>query len=226
MFGSSDHFNQQGSNQTSCYFGHQLSIPIDINPLNKNGEMERKDQIQLFLQVCVSNDKGMKTVLGYGSATIPQECGDYNLNIQTCKLIASPLQNYWNNLRYIMSDYYFGCTMGHFKMMKEFFNLTSKNTVSVLSRSDQLVSHSSGTVQIHARVMSKRAKCNNDNNRNDRVRHMLDEVLSKVRRQKRSLNQQPAKRSLSIVADESLDQDTKALLSRVKARKEARLHQR
>ena len=220
---------QYKENNIPYFFGHQVSISSHRDPnINSKGDTYKKEQIHIFLQVCATNDTGLKTVLGYGSFSLPLlECGSYGFNIQTCKLIASPLQSKWNELLYRLNDYYFGCTLCGFSQMKVLLtnptNFKDRNNSSQKFR-DEVISEPSGTVQINASVLTKFANHSNDRSKNDRVRHMLDEVLSKVRRHKRSGHHHSVQRYSSMEREKSLNEATKKLLLRVKARKEARNH--
>lgn len=218
--------------QAKCYFGHNVSISIaeDVQ-LRSERVTNNTGQIRCFLQVCAISDEGMKKkVLGYGSVLIPTDCGDNDFNVQTCRLVASQYRSYRDKLMFILNDHFFGCALGDIdKMMNLFMNSTSSQMddlkPSLSKMSDQIASIPSGTVQLSVRIASKRASHNTDKNETERVRYMLDEVLSKVRRQKRSGIHQyiPNHDDTSVADDKAIDQ-TQELLSRVKARKEKRLH--
>jgi hypothetical protein len=213
----------------SYLFGHQLSIHrVEDVQLDEDAVNQNETEIKLFLRVCAISDNGMKTVLGYGSLSIPTRRGSYDFNIQTCKLIAS--RSAWSEIIYRMNDYYFGCTMSNFSKVKNYFmnphqGTSDKRPRSLQMSNNEIVTEASGTVQTKVQVLSRSASHKSRINGNDRVRHMLDEVLSKVRRHKRSLHQSTNKH-VPTTREDSLNQATKELLSRVKARKRVRQNQR
>ncbi len=159
----------------------------------------------------------MKSVLGYGSLSIPTDySGNYEFDIQTSKLVSN--RNALCKLIYRMNDYYFGCAVDTFIQIKDnFLSPYHRSTKRSFHLNNQIITEASGQVRLCTCIMSKSGR---NKNGNDRRRYMLDEVLSKVRRHKRSLHQENC--STNGV---SLNQTTKELLSRVRARKEARNHQ-
>ena len=215
---------RQTFGQAQFIFGHQLSIcrqQGDEQNFDKEKAFKKEKHMNLFIQVCATSDIGMKSVLGYGSLSIPIECGNYEFEIQTCKLIAS--KNIWNEIFYRMNDYYFGCTMKNVQDLKNYFMypLGYTNDKKPLHMNNQIISESSGTVKISLQIISKSANNKHDINGIARGRHMLDEVLSKVRRHKRLLHKSTRGTS-PLGKEDHLNPTTKELLSRVKARKEAR----
>ncbi len=223
--------NSKDDHRAKCYFGHNISISVEDAELRSERVTNNTGQIRCFLQVCAISDAGMKKrVLGYGSVLIPVDCGDNDFNVQTCRLVASQYRSYRDKLIFILNDHFFGCALGGIeKMTNLFMNSTSTqmddSKPSFRKMSEQIASIPSGTVQLSVRIASKRASHNTDKNESKRVRYMLDEVLSKVRRQKRSGIHQyiPNHDDTSVVDDTAFDQ-TQELLCRVKARKEKRLH--
>lgn len=232
IFGFNYQCYQNIEHYAPYFFGHQISIcPHEDPNADNKGDVNKREQIHVFLQVCGTTDTGLKTVLGYGSFSLPLlECGNYDFNVQTCKLSASPFQSKWNKILYRMNDYYFGCALCSFSRMKDLFinpKLTDVNAEDDLSQKirDEVISEPSGTVQISVRVLTKFVNRTNEKNKSERVRHMLDEILSKVRRHKRSRHHNSLQRHSLKDREKSLNEATKELLSRVKARKDARYHE-
>jgi len=209
------------SEQVPYFFAHQLSIFRYLEESSDyQDEGDAKDnQIKVFIQVCASNDVGMKSVLGYGSLSIPTECScHYDFEVQTSKII--PCGGILCKILYQTNDYYFGCAVNTFNQMKDyFFNSCSGTRKRSFHPNCRIMSKASGRVRVRACVMSKSGR-NKDGN--EGRRYMLDEILSKVRRHKRSFRQLKGEYTRS--PEHSLNQSTRELLSRVKARKEARHH--
>lgn len=225
IFGDSCHSCNLDS---KCYFSHNVSFCApNYQKIDNMLENSQKKEIKLFLQVCATNKSTkIKRIVGYGSALLPTECGEYDLSIQTCRLVSSPFMSNWGKVLFSINDYFFGCTFGDIKTMRDLFftpllkDNSNQNIFTSLFTTKQVTSEPSGMVAVNSRVMSKVADNNSNTYGNPRVRHLLDEVLSKVRRQKRATNQSHF--SQNRIPSELLSDKTNELISRVKARREAR----
>jgi hypothetical protein len=237
IFGSNFKCDDEIALMPYC-FGHQISFCSNLYTQETDIDIDR---ISLFLQVCATNDLGIRTILGYGSLVIPNKLksGNYNFEIQTCKVGVSPLKSKWNAILFQLNEYYFGCTLGTFESMKDFFMVPKTNINT--HHHDEPITTLSGYVHVNVQINANGAKCSTlgREKRTTKVRYLLDEALSKVRREKRLQQQQHTQQCCRSVdggtenfklensngKEKFTTEATKELLSRVKARKEARQNQ-
>lgn len=198
--------------------GHQICICRQKDSMDKDSETnEVIEAIKVHFQICSRSDVGKCTVDGYGSLTIPSsKSGQYTFDVRTFKLIRSP--TIWIEAMYRIYDSYFGCSVGDLQGYIDAFDGCKSCQLHHTIKSE-----ASGAVQIVADI--KKASRDRMNGLDDgmKVKRSIEKVLSKVRRQKRVvMDYHETETHVNNGSKEMIDDNTKALLSRVRQRKEER----
>ncbi len=196
--------------------GHQICFCRQKDSMNIDSESnEVIEEIKVHFQICSRNEVGKCTVDGYGSLTIPtSKSGQYTFDVRTFKLIRST--NIWAEAMYRIHNYYFGCSVSGLQGYIDAFGGCKSSKLYHTIKSE-----ASGVVQIMAdikKASSNRMSCLDGDMK---VKRTIEKVLLKVRRQKR-ITMDNHDTNINSESEEKMDDNTKALLSRVKQRKEER----
>ncbi len=170
-------------------------------------------QPTIFIQVYSKQSENTVSLLGCGSSPLLTSNSCYEINITTCR----PLGYEERSERYVrLRDYYLGCTIDEIRNEKAFYFNTKQNSVT----------EGSGTIRLRVQNLSRNFCSSVPSEASDESSHIIkesvDEVLSRLRRQKRE-------RAISDALGSSIDSSrldnlklsakTLKVLERAKARK-------
>ena len=182
---------------------HYFGFPIEIHKVKnnddktslRNKEKEKNDPL-LFVQIIATRNNNISSVVGYGFLIVPTQSGSYDINISTWKPVAN---KYMCELRYKMNDFYFGSSVAEYQFMKK--NLIdafvstgreSSEKMSCFMKENGIVTVNSGSVRLRVQVATLPhpdldifKKDNKDEINPLAVRETIDEVFSRIRKNKR-----------------------------------------
>ena len=198
-------------------FGHYISLccaSVDARDKVTNAHIEKHPMI--IIQVCAKRSDSIESLLGYGVLHIPTTHGTHDIEVPTCRPVCSeetpePL--------FRLKDYYLGSTVDEMQI---------RNMLEP-SMKQKVKTESSGSVRIRLQSISTELftsfPATDNHGTMPILKESVDEVLSRVRRNKRETSLYDSLETLQESKNGEkliVSRKTKEVLERVRARKDAR----